>query len=104
MPLVGSDYPFSPTKDFYAAEDKKIAPDGDTPERRRYDEPILKDRLWSAIQRTNAISHPRFRKKLSKKLSELIYKKRWQIMKPFIRCAPKVSKSVTVKIAAIWSG
>jgi type I restriction enzyme R subunit len=30
-----------------------IAPDGDNPERRHYDEVILKDRLWSAVQRIN---------------------------------------------------
>jgi type I restriction enzyme R subunit len=30
-----------------------IAPDGDSPERGRYDEVILKNRLWSAVQRIN---------------------------------------------------
>jgi type I restriction enzyme R subunit len=30
-----------------------IAPDGETPERNSYDEVILKDRLWSAVQRIN---------------------------------------------------
>lgn len=30
-----------------------IAPDGDNPERSHYDEVILKDRLWSAVQRIN---------------------------------------------------
>jgi len=30
-----------------------IAPDGENPERRHYDEVILKDRLWSAVQRFN---------------------------------------------------
>ncbi len=30
-----------------------IAPDGDTPERSHYDEVILKERLWSAVQRIN---------------------------------------------------
>jgi type I restriction enzyme R subunit len=30
-----------------------IAPDGDNPERRHYNEVILKDRLWSAVQRIN---------------------------------------------------
>ncbi len=30
-----------------------IAPDGDKPERRTYDAVILKDRLWSAVQRIN---------------------------------------------------
>jgi type I restriction enzyme R subunit len=31
-----------------------IAPDGETPERNSYDEVILKDRLWSAVQRINS--------------------------------------------------
>ena len=36
-----------------------IAPDGDNPERSHYDEVILKDRLWSAVQRINP-SVPRY--------------------------------------------
>jgi type I restriction enzyme, R subunit len=31
-----------------------IAPDGESPERSHYDEVILKDRLWSAVQRINS--------------------------------------------------